>query len=161
MLFGFLIVIFLLLYGLSLGRTRALVSLLGIYIAYVLQAIFPYFSELHDTVRISPEMYLTRIALFFVFYIIIFAILNGSLVKHRMTMKEFSFFWVSFISLLQLGMLLSIILNFFPSEKLTMFPPSVLLYFGEQKALFGWLLAPVVMLIFMRRDKRSRSVAQD
>src|SRR3989344_2716053 len=99
--------------------------------------------------------------LVFVFYLTVFAILNRSLVKHRMTMKEFSFFWVSFISLLQLGMLLSIILNFFPSDKLTMFPPSVLIYFGEQKALFGWLLAPVVLLIFMRREKRSRSVAQD
>ncbi len=156
-LFGFLIVIFLLLYGLSLGRTKALVSLLSIYIAYVLQALFPYFSELHEAARISPEMYLTRIALFFVFYLTVFAILNRSLVKHRLTMKEFSIFWVSLISLLQLGILVSIILNFIPIDKLTIFPEYLLGYFAGQRALFFWLTAPVLILIMMRREKRSRA----
>ena len=160
-LFGILVVVFLLLYGLSLGRTRALVSLLGIYIAYALQAIFPYFSELHDALRFSPEMYLTRVALFFIFYLTVFAILNRSLVKHRLTMKEFSIFWVSLISLLQLGILVSIILNFIPVDKLTIFPEYLLGYFSEQRALFFWLTAPVVLLISMRREKRSRSSAQD
>ena len=156
-LFGILVVVFILLYGLSLGRTRALVSLLGIYIAYVLQAIFPYFSELHDALRFSPEMYLTRVALFFVFYLTVFAILNRSLVKHRLTMKEFSIIWVSLISLLQLGILLSIVLNFIPIDKLTMFPENLSGYFAEQRALFFWLTAPVVLLISMRREKRARA----
>lgn len=157
MLFGILVVVFLLLYGLSLGKTRALVSLLGIYIAYVLQAIFPYFPELHDALRFFPEMYLTRVVLFFIFYLTVFAILNRSLVKHRLTMKEFSIFWVSLISLLQLGILISIIFNFIPVDKLTIFPEYLLGYFAEQRALFFWLTAPVVLLISMRREKRSRS----
>ena len=160
MLFGFLIVIFLLLYGLSLGRTRAIISLLGIYIAYALQALFPYFSELHNTLRLAPDMYMTRIALFFAFYFVIFAILNRSLVRHRLTMKEFSVFWVSLISLLQLGILLSIILNFVPIDKLTIFPENLLGYFAEQRALFFWLTAPVLILLMMRREKRSRSSAE-
>jgi len=161
MLFGILVVVFLLLYGLSLGRTRALVSLLGIYIAYVLQAIFPYFLELHDALRFSPEMYVTRIALFLVFYLTVFAILNRSLVKHRLTMKEFSIFWVSLISLLQLGILVSIVLNFIPVDKLTIFPEYLSGYFAEQRALFFWLTAPVLILIMMRREKKSRSSTQD
>jgi hypothetical protein len=156
MLFGLLAAIFLLLYSLSLGRTRALVSLLAIYIAYVLQAIFPYFSELHSAIRFSPEMYITRVGLFLIFYVVIFAILNRSLVKHRLTMKEFSLFWVSLISLLQLGILVSVILNFIPVDKLSIFPEYLLGYFAEQRALFFWLTAPVVILITMRRDKRSR-----
>lgn len=157
MLFGLLAVIFLLLYGLSLGRTRALISLLAIYIAYVLQAIFPYFSELHNTMRLPVEMYVTRIAIFFIFYIVIFAILNRSLAKHRLTMKEFSIFWVSLISLLQLGILVAIVLNFIPVDKLSLFPEYLLGYFAEQRALFFWLTAPIVILITMKREKRSRS----
>lgn len=157
-LFGILIGIFLLLYGLSLGRTRALISLLAIYIAYVLQAMFPYFSELHSIIRISPELYVTRIFLFLLFYVLVFAILNRSLVKHRLTMKEFSFFWVSLISLLQLGILISVIVNFIPADRLDMFPEYLLGYFAEQRALFFWLTAPVVILITMRREgKRARS----
>ena len=156
-LFGILIVIFLLLYGLSLGRTRAIISLLGIYIAYALQALFPYFSELHNGLRFSPEMYMTRVALFFVFYLIVFAVLNRSLVRHRLTMKEFSIIWVSLISLLQLGILLSIVLNFIPIDTLTMFPKNLSGYFAEQRALFFWLTAPVLILLMMRREKRSRA----
>ncbi|MEX2090777.1 MAG: hypothetical protein WD989_01430 [Candidatus Paceibacterota bacterium] len=154
-LFGILVIVSILLYGLSLGKTRALISLLAIYIAYVLQAIFPYFSELHNAIRFSPELYMTRIALFLVFYIIIFAILNGSLVKRRLTMNEFSIFWVSIISLLQLGILTSVILNFIPADELTMFPKYALGYFAEQRALFFWLTAPILILIMMKRDKRS------
>ena len=155
-LFGLLVVVFLLLYGLSLGRTRALMSLLSIYIAYVLQATFPYFSELHQAVRFSPEMYMTRIALFLLFHITIFAILNRSLVKHHLTMKEFSIFWVSLISLLQLVILASIILNFIPKDQITMLPQSLLGLFAEQRSLFFWLTAPVLILIAMRKEKRSK-----
>jgi len=156
MLFGGLVLVCLLLYGLSLGRTRALISLLAIYIAYVLQAMFPYLSELHDAIRYSPELYVTRILLFLIFYIIVFAILNRSLAKQRLTMKEFSFFWVLLISLLQLGMLISVILNFIPSDKLTIIPEYLLEYFADQRALFFWLAIPIAILISMRRDKPSR-----
>ena len=157
LLFGILIIIALFLYGLSLGRTKAIISLLGIYIAYVLQAIFPYFSELHKAVRFSPEMYMTRTVMFFIFYIIVFVILNRSLVRHRTTMKEFSIFWVSLISFFQLGILISIILNFIPIDKLTMFPSSLVGYFAEQRALFFWLTAPILILILMRRERRTKS----
>ena len=156
-LIGGLVLVCLLLYGLSLGRTKALISLLAIYIAYVLQAMFPYFSELHKAVRYSPEMYMTRIALFLIFYIIVFAILNRSLVKQRLTMKEFSFFWVLFISILQLGILVSTILNFIPPDKLAAFPKSILTYFAEQRALFFWLAFPVLILIMMRKEKTRRT----
>jgi len=161
LLFGILIVIFIFLYGLSLGKTKAIISLLGIYIAYVLQAIFPYFSELHKAIHFSPEMYVTRIVIFFIFYIVIFFILSRSLVRYRTTMKEFSIFWVSLISFFQLGILISIILNFIPIDKLTMFPSSLVGYFAEQRALFFWLTAPILILILMRRDKRAKSDAQE
>lgn len=160
-LFGILAVVFLLLYGLSLGRTRALISLLAIYIAYVLQAMFPYFSELHEALRFSPEPYLTRVAVFLVFYLAVFVVLNRSLVKRRLTMNEFSIFWVSLISLLQLGILISVILNFIPVDKLTIFPENMLGYFAEQRALFFWLTAPVVILVAMRREKGSRSSTKE
>ena len=42
MLFGLLFLIVILLWGFSLGRTRALVSLLSIYIAFVIEEAFPY-----------------------------------------------------------------------------------------------------------------------
>jgi len=157
-LFAILGLIFLLLYGLSLGRTRALVSLLGIYIAYAIMSVFPYLDRLHDLIGISPELYITRVGLFLFVYIIVFAVLNGSLVKSRLTIKDSSFFSVSIISFLQLGLLITIITNIVSISALK--TPENLSYFAEyfstNEALFYWFLAPIVVVLFMRRDRNQR-----
>lgn len=150
-LFGLLVLVFLLLYGLSLGRTRALISLLAIYIAYALQSVFPYFENLQDVIVFSPFPYFIRIAFFLIFYAVVFVVLNRSLVKHRMSMKEFSVFWVSLVSVLQLGILISVVLSFIPSGELTIFSPALMGLFAGTTALFFWFLAPVILLVFMRR----------
>ena len=117
-LFAILGLIFLLLYGLSLGRTRALISLLGIYIAYAIMSVFPYLDRLHDLIKVSPELYITRVGLFLFVYVIVFAVFNNSLVKSRLTIKEASFFSVSIISIMQLGLLVTIITNIVPVSAL-------------------------------------------
>ena len=155
-LFAILGLIFLLLYGLSLGRTRALISLLGIYIAYAILSVFPYLDRLHELIKISPELYITRVALFLLIYIIVFAILNRSLVKSRLTLKDASFFSVSIISILQLGLLITIITNIVPvsalkiSGNLSGFAE----YFSTNEALFYWFLAPIVVVSFMKGNKK-------
>lgn len=156
MLFGVLALIFILLYGLSLGRTRALVSLLAIYIAYSIQSVFPYLDRLHELVNISPQLYVTRVALFLLIYIIVFMILNRSVVKSRLTLKDASFFSVSIISLLQLIILVTVIANIVPLSALRLngkVPGDLVQYFATQDALFYWFLAPIAALLFMRGEK--------
>jgi len=160
-LFGLLVVISLFLFGLSLGRTRALVSLLAVYVAYVLRVIFPYFSELKKIAPNFSGAYIVSIAVFFVFYILAFFILNRTLIKRRLTMSEFSIFWIAFISFLQLGIFVSIVLNLVPANERIIFPEYLSGYFAGQKALFFWLTAPVVVLLLMRREKGSRKSKQD
>ncbi len=158
-LFAVLGLIFLLLYGLSLGRTRALVSLLGIYIAYAIMSVFPYLDRLHDLIKISSELYITRVALFLLIYIIVFAVLNRSLVKSRLTIKDASFFAVFIISILQLAILITIITNIVPVSVLKISGNLSYLseYFSTNEALFYWFLAPIVVVSFMKKDKKSRS----
>ena len=154
-LFGVLALVFLLLYGLSLGRTRALISLLGIYIAYAIMSVFPYLDWLHELINISPELYVTRVVLFLFVYVAVFLILNKSLVKNRLTIKEASFFAVSVISVLQLVLLITIITNIVPvsvfkvSNNLTQ-------YFATHEALFYWFIVPIVVISFMKKEKRSK-----
>lgn len=157
MLFGVLALIFILLYGLSLGRTRALVSLLAIYIAYSIQSVFPYLDRLHDLLSISPDLYITRVALFLVTYILVFLILNKSLVKRRLTLADASFFSVSIISLLQLIILVTVITNIVPLSALRLngkIPGDFVQYFATQEALFYWFLAPIVVLLFMKSETK-------
>ena len=158
-LFAILGLIFLLLYGLSLGRTRALISLLGIYIAYAIMSVFPYLDRLHDLIKVSPELYITRVGLFLFVYVIVFAVFNNSLVKSRLTIKEASFLSVSIISIMQLGLLVTIITNIVPvsalkiSGNLSDFTE----YFSTHEALFYWFLAPIVVVSFMKGSKKSNS----
>lgn len=158
-LFAILGLIFLLLYGLSLGRTRALVSLLGIYIAYAIMSVFPYLDRLHDLIKVSPELYITRVGLFLFVYVIVFIVLNGSLVKDRLSIKDASFFSVSIISFLQLGLLITIITNIVPVSALKV--PDNLSgfaeYFSTNEALFYWFLVPIVVVSFMRVNKKHRN----
>ncbi|MBI2062457.1 MAG: hypothetical protein HYT64_02095 [Candidatus Yanofskybacteria bacterium] len=158
-LFAILGLIFLLLYGLSLGRTRALVSLLGIYIAYAVMSVFPYLDRLHDLIRASPELYITRVGLFLFIYVIVFAVLNNSLVKSRLTIKDASFLSVSIISIMQLGLLITIITNIVPVSVLKISGSLAYLseYFSTNEALFYWFLAPIVIVAFMKRGKKHRS----
>ncbi len=157
-LFAILGLIFLLLYGLSLGRTRALISLLGIYIAYGIMSVFPYLDRLHDLIRVSPELYITRVGLFLFIYIVVFAILNRSLVKGRLTLKDASFFSVSVISFLQLVLLITIISNIVPVSvlKISGNLSGIAEYFSTNEALFYWFLSPIVVLLFMKSDKKSK-----
>ncbi len=157
-LFAILGLIFLLLYGLSLGRTRALMSLLGIYIAYAIMSVFPYLDRLHDLIKVSPELYITRVGLFLFVYVIVFAVLNGSLVKGRLTIKDASFFSVSIISILQLGLLITIITNIVPASALKISGNLSYLseYFSTNEALFYWFIMPIVIVSFMKGGKKHR-----
>lgn len=149
-LFMGLLLVFLLLYGLSLGRTRALVSLLGIYIAYVFNATFVYFSELYKWIPLK-DTNLIRVATLLAVYLVVFYILNRSLVKARLTLKEASFFSVFIISVLQLGLLISIITNTLSPEMLGYFSGPFLSYFSTKSALFYWAIAPILVLIFLKK----------
>lgn len=155
-LFAILGLIFLLLYGLSLGRTRALISLLGIYVAYAIMSVFPYLDRFHDLVKISPELYITRVGLFLFIYVVVFAVLNGSLVKSRLTLKDASFLSVSIISILQLGLLITIITNIVPVSALKISGnlSSIAEYFSTNEALFYWFLAPIVVVAFIKGNKK-------
>lgn len=157
-LFAILGLISLLLYGLSLGKTRALISLLGIYIAYAIVSVFPYLDRLHEFINLSPELYMTRVSLFLFVYVAVFAVLNSSLVKGRLTLKDSSFFAVSVISIMQLGLLITIITNMVPVSALKISGnlSYVSEYLATHEALFFWFLAPLVAVLFMKGSKKRR-----
>ena len=149
LLFSGILLVFLLLYGISLGRTRALMSLLGIYIAYVFNETFVFFNQLYSWIPVK-NVHFVRIGLFILMYAVVYFILNRSVVKVRLTIKEASFFSVFLISVLQLGLLLAIIANLLGTEILSILPNFYLTYFGPKIALFVWSLAPLVALVFMK-----------
>lgn len=153
-LFVGLVLIFMLIYGLSLGRTKALISLLSIYVALAFDAGFPYLGKLHELLPVSRELYTTRLAIFLLVYLTVFAILNNSFAKGRLNLKESSIISVAVISLAQIGLLIAVITNIIPDEIIKKMPQYLSAYFGTKQALFYWIILPIVLLIFLRKNKK-------
>jgi len=156
-LFIALILVCLLLYGLSLGRTRALVSLLAIYIAFVFELTFPYFNLLENlSSPLTDDPALPRAIVFFIVYGLVFMILNRSLIKQRLSLDEASIVSVVAISLLQLGFLASILSTIAKESFIIQIPFSIEPYISSPQALFYWSIIPIFLLLFMKRSRRSR-----
>lgn len=156
-LFVGLVLVFLILYGLSLGRTKALISLLSIYVALAFDATFPYLGRVHEALGVTEDIYTTRIVVFMTVYLLTFAILNKSFARGRFTLKESSIISVSVISLAQIGLLVAVITNIIPDEILEKMPEYLSAYFSTKEALFFWMIVPILALIFIRSGKRKNS----
>ena len=157
-LFVGLALVFLLLYGLSLGKTKVLISLLGIYVALAFDAAFPYLEQLHNALPVEVEIYVTRLAVFMLMYLLTFAILNKSFASKRLALKDSSIISVSVISLTQIGLLMAVITNIIPDEIIEKMPEYLSAYFSTKEALFFWIVIPILLLVFMRKGKRNNSV---
>ena len=149
-LFGALGTIAISLYGLSLGRTRAVMSLLAIYATFTFDKTFPYFDKIQVITGSSIESHWLRIGLFFLAYAVIFTIFSFSFIKKRLSSAEFSLFGIVLISFLQLGFLVSIIFSFLPEILLSELSFNLSQYFSTQQALFLWAVAPLPVLFFLK-----------
>jgi hypothetical protein len=151
-IFALLALVCVLLFALSMGRTRTLISLLAVYIAFVLQTMFPFFGWLQkNATALSSDLPTLRMGVFLLAYIVSFILLNRSILKGRFNLGEASFVSVVLIGIVQLGLVVSIILNLAPAYQHYL-PASVIPYIANQKALFYWALAPLLILIFQNGD---------
>lgn len=155
-----LTLVFLVIYGLSLGRDKALVSLLSIYIALAFDASFPYLGKIHEMIGVTANIYSTRLAVLMVVYLIVFWVLRRSFSKSKLALRDSSYFAVAMVSLAQVGLLIAIITNIIPSVILDDMPQYLTAYFGSNLALAFWVVLPIVLLLILRGSrKRSSSSA--
>ncbi len=151
----FVFVIFLI--GLSLGRSRILLSLICLYVAAFLEPHFIYFDKLRGVMKSQPESWL-HIGLFLIFFIVSVAILNRSALKHSLTLRETSFFPIALIAILEIGFSASLIVSYLPSGIGGGLPVWIVKFFDTQNAQFWWALVPLVILLFMKHKKESPKI---
>ena len=148
-LFFVMVMIVLVLYGLSVGRTKALVSLLSIYVAYTLTVLFPFLGTLSG--RLSDQIRpVAAVLLFLATYVVVFLLLSNSAMRHRMTLGEISILQVLLISVVQMGLLASIATSLVPPQLAERAFGSLLPYIAGQRALWLWAAASVAILPFLR-----------
>jgi hypothetical protein len=130
-------------YGLVSGRSRLISVLIATYTAAFLFENFILLNSLIET-RGVWEAFLIRIASFLVILVLTSFIISKFIVFGDGGGKVW---WKIFVlSFLQAGLVVSIILNFMPTEGVVEFSPLVEKVFAGDSALFWWLLAPLVAL---------------
>lgn len=137
------------LFGLSVGRTRSVISLLSIYVAFAFDRIFPFLKDIHKLSGNNIEIYWLRLGLFFTIYLTVFIIFNHSFIKKRISAHEYSLFWIFILSFIQLGFIISIIINIVPPEIVSNWQLGFYDYFSTQKALFFWAIIPLPVIFMM------------
>ena len=140
--------------ALSLGRSRMLLALLSMYAAVFFETNFLYFDKLRELFKNLPEYWL-HLVLFLVTYGVVFAIINRSFLKHRLTLAESAVIVVVLIAIAEMGFLATILVGYFPEEWLGKIPPKFLPYLATEKAQFWWAVVPVLALIFSKGKKLS------
>lgn len=148
-LFVATVFVVLVLYGLSVGRTKALVSLLSIYVAYTLTVLFPFLDGV--AVRMNDQIRpVTAVLVFLSAYIIVFLLLSHSSMRTRMTLGEISMLQVLLISVVQIGLLASIATSLVPPQLAQRAFGSLLPFIAGQRALWLWAAASVAILPVLR-----------
>lgn len=146
-------VVLVVLYGLSVGRTKAMVSLLAIYVAYMLTVLFPFLGRVQGMV---PEQYrvLTAVGIFLVLYVATFLLLSHSMLRFRLSSGEISIVQVVVISIVQIGLLTCITLSLIPADAGERIAGQAWKYFGTDLALWCWAAASLAILPFMKARRR-------
>ena len=136
--------------GMALGRSKIMISIVSLYIAYFLENTFPYQKEVSSYFS-NYDPYLIRIVLFLIFYILILLFLNKSVLRSRFSVMETPFFTILFISLIKAGLMISILLTYVPTDVVRSYSSLLLDYFGTSNARFLWAVLPIISFIFVRR----------
>lgn len=143
-----------LLYGLSLGRDRVIVILVGIYMALAVVTNAPALSAVNVALNVN-ENYVMRISLFLGIFVVLFFLLSRSaLLKTIGGSNAPGSWWQTIIfSILQVGLLISVTLNFLPKEMtqgLTQITKDI---FMSDRGRSAWLILPIVFMVFAPKYK--------
>ena len=161
----FIIIFFLIavvVYGLSLGRERVLVVLTSIYISLAITTNLPFInSTMSKKFGLGP-VFVLQILVFFCCIAGLFFLFSRMGVLAGFSGNP-SLPIIGLFSVLQVGLLISIVLSFLPDTAMSNFSPMIKFAFTSDITHFLWILAPIGALYLLRQkdDSPSPSSASD
>ena len=142
-------------YGVTIGRKRLITILTGTYLAFSVYTVFP-FKYLFLSKDNSPSsQFFISVALFFGLLAVICAGLGSSRGQSFLSFRRngLGSWWYIFVSsLLQVGIIVTIILALFLEKLNIELTPFTTRIFGDGIPRFLWFLAPVIWLSFLKRS---------
>lgn len=138
-----------LLYGVSLGKDRIISMMVSIYMALAIVATLPDFVL---NIKINSNFTL-QITAFIAVFLLLFFMLSRQAVWNSLSPSSDGKWWqVLLFSFLHVGLLVAVTMSFLPAEVLAKFSDFVVYAFTDQWTYFGWIVAPVLAMIFVGRS---------
>lgn len=144
-----------LLYGLSLGRDRVIVILVSVYMALAVVSNTPILSQLNLSFHVNDN-YVLKITFFLGIFVVLFFLLSRSALLRTIGGSNAPGSWWQTIvfSILQVGLLISITLNFLPKEVTQGLSDQTKNIFMGDYGRSAWMILPIVLMALAPRQKK-------
>ncbi|MBI4117708.1 MAG: hypothetical protein HY453_01355 [Parcubacteria group bacterium] len=142
-------------YGLSLGRDRILIILVGIYMALAVVNYAPFINDFEGIGVRFQDSYI-KITSFVGIFMLLFFFLSRSALANTLGGSDYTGAWwqVLAFSVLHVGLLLSVTLSFLPPHMTNALSPMIQKGFIGDNARFVWIVAPIFVMAISRGRKR-------
>ncbi|MEK7160864.1 MAG: hypothetical protein AAB724_02455 [Patescibacteria group bacterium] len=144
-----------LIYGLSMGRNRLVIVMLGVYFSLILTQAIPWKTLSFFGVKTSPASTI-QIFLFLALVLGFYFLIPRSAFRSSLKLggRGRGKWWqVLVLSLLQVGLILSAIISFLPAEVTSALSVATQIVFVGPLARFLWILLPILAIMFLRSHR--------
>lgn len=141
-------------YGLSIGKARLLLFLISIYIAKLFVDSFVYVDYLLDI--FGNNIFAIYLGLFIISYIAIFLILDRSILKIRLSTKEYPVSKLLALSVVIVILLSNVVFTYLPPEVALGVKNGGAKYFLGDTAFFWWFSLSVLSILLLKRKKKRK-----
>ncbi|OGY45638.1 MAG: hypothetical protein A2744_03045 [Candidatus Buchananbacteria bacterium RIFCSPHIGHO2_01_FULL_44_11] len=142
-------VISVLIYSFTLGRDRIVAILISTYLSLAVATNLPYADKLNELISRTGG-FAFQTAAFLAAFILLFVFLSRSSLIQSLSNLGGSFWQVILFSLLQVGLLTSVILSFLPPAALDQLSFFTKIVFLSELGRFCWVVLPILALVFVR-----------
>lgn len=136
-------------YSFTLGRDRIVAILISTYLSLAVASNLPFADEINQAIS-NSGLFAFQVSAFLAAFILLFIFLSRSSLLQSITNLGGSWWQVILFSLLQVGLLMSVILSFLPEAALTSLSDFTKLIFLSELGRFCWIILPILALVFVR-----------
>lgn len=148
-----------LVYGFSLGRDRIIMIMVALYMALVAVTNLPFVPQFGARIALDNG-FAIRVGTFVGLFVILFFMLTRSALNHALSGNGALGTWwhVLFLSFVQVGMLISVVMSFLPLFWLGKLAPLTRTVFVSPWGKFLWVLMPIfgLLLIGISNERNAR-----
>ena len=141
-----------LVYGLSMGRNRLVIVMLGVYFSFLITRAIPWKQLTFLGLKEAPES-TTQIFIFLALVLGFYFLIPHSALRHAMRLggKGRGAWWqILILSILQIGLILAMVIVFLPVKVTAELSPLAQIIFVGPLAQFLWILLPILAIMFLR-----------